>query len=75
MQLCKTYFAEAQHMILTSKHAEKQNVGTKIQIKEMKEEIQRIQGTHERHLKEKKEMWTICSVCTVVRGYSSESTL
>jgi len=51
----------AQHLILTAKHAEKQNVNLKMEIKAMKEEIQRIQATHSRHLKEKNEMWTICS--------------
>jgi len=51
----------AQHMIVTAKHAEKQNVNLKMEIRAMKEEIQRIQATHSRHLREKNEMWTICS--------------
>ena len=49
-------------MLITASHAEKQNVNLKMEIKAMKEEIERIQSTHSRHLKEKNEMWTICSV-------------
>merc|ERR1719259_233580 len=52
---------KAQHMLITASHAEKQNVNLKMEIKAMKEEIERIQSTHSRHLKEKNEMWTICS--------------
>merc|ERR1712142_432916 len=51
----------AQHMIVTAKHAEKQNVNLKMEIKAMKEEIERIQATHSRHLREKNEKWAICS--------------
>merc|ERR1719259_570309 len=52
---------KAQHMLITASHAEKQNVNLKMEIKAMKEEIERIQSTHSRHLKEKNEMWSICS--------------
>jgi len=51
----------AQHLVLTASHAEKQNVNLKMEIKAMKGEIERIQATHSRHLKEKNEMWAICS--------------
>jgi len=52
---------KGQHLLVTASHAEKQNVNLKMEIKAMKEEIERIQSTHSRHLKEKNEMWTICS--------------
>jgi len=52
---------KAQQLILMAVHGEKQNVNLKMEIKAMKEEIERIQGTHSRHLREKNEKWAICS--------------
>jgi len=52
---------QADHLVITAKHAEKQNIGLKMEIKELKEASARIQATHGRHLREKNEMWTIVS--------------
>jgi len=64
-----------QHLLLTASHAEKEVLGLKMEMKDLKEEIDRIQSTAARRLKEKKEMWTIVNEMRERTHIENEATL